>query len=271
MNQQRSNSDLNGGSPNRPLPGAANLSIDDGGSGGMPVVFVHSFAGNISHWSEQLAHLRGQRRAIAFDLSGHGQSKPAASNTKYSIRSLAKDLEAVARALRLDKFVLVGHSQGAAVAAVYAAAHPDKVAGLMLVDPPPAPGAIPASQVAQIISALKVNPYAVTEDYWKTQLLGGSRPEVQARLLQDLRKMSRASVVELTADIFNFDVAKELARYPGPKLSVVRPANDAPLSLHNAVPNVSHTTVNGVGHWIQLDKPAEFNSILDDFLKQVPA
>ena len=256
--------------PKKTVADPTHLKIDDGGAGGLPVIFVHSFAGNISHWAEQLAHLRTQRRAIALDLSGHGETKPPPSRNKYSIRLLAKDVEAAARILKLDRFVLVGHSMGAAVATVVAAANPGKVVGLVLVDPPPAPGAVPPGQTAQIISALKVNPFAVTEDYWKTQLLGGSGPAVQARLLEELRKMSRSAIVELTTDTFNFDIAQELARYPGPKLSIVTPQNDAPLSLHNAVPNVAHVTVGGTGHWIQLDKPAELNAILDGFLKNLP-
>ena len=81
--------------------------------------------------------------------------------------------------------------------------------------------------------------------------------------------MSRSAIVELTTDLFNFDVAKELAAYPGPKHAIVTPQNDAPLSLHNAVPNVSHITVGGTGHWIQLDKPDEINSLLDAFLSRL--
>jgi len=254
-----------------PLSAAGHLAIDDGGSGGIPVLFVHSFAGNTSHWNDQLAHLRAQRRAVALDLSGHGASKPPPANTKYSIRLLAKDIETVTRLLKLERFVLVGHSMGAAVATIFAAAHPDRLAGLVLVDPPFAPGAVPKEQITQILGALKVNPFAVTEEYWKTQLLGSSSPAIKARLLHDLHTLTRAAVIELTSDIFTFDVAKELARYPGPKLSIVTPQNDAPLSLHNAVPNVSHVTVNGTGHWIHLDKPAEFDAILDDFLQKLAA
>jgi pimeloyl-ACP methyl ester carboxylesterase len=48
------------------------LHVDDGGSGGLPVVFIHSFGGSTAHWTEQLEHVRGSRRAVAFDLPGHG-------------------------------------------------------------------------------------------------------------------------------------------------------------------------------------------------------
>lgn len=40
----------------------------DGGAGGIPVLFVHSLAGNATHWHGQLEHLQRERRAIAIDL-----------------------------------------------------------------------------------------------------------------------------------------------------------------------------------------------------------
>jgi pimeloyl-ACP methyl ester carboxylesterase len=50
---------------------AGALAVDDGGEGGLPVVLVHSLAGNAGHWEAQLAHLRRTRRALALDLRGH--------------------------------------------------------------------------------------------------------------------------------------------------------------------------------------------------------
>ena len=47
---------------------AGGLHVDDGGSGGLPVVFIHSFAGSAEHWTGQLDHLRRRRRAVALDL-----------------------------------------------------------------------------------------------------------------------------------------------------------------------------------------------------------
>src|SRR5690349_8502589 len=48
--------------------------VDDGGDGGLPVVFLHSFGGSSNHWASQLDHLRHHRRALAIDLRGHGKS-----------------------------------------------------------------------------------------------------------------------------------------------------------------------------------------------------
>jgi pimeloyl-ACP methyl ester carboxylesterase len=64
-----------------------------------------------------------------------------------------------------------------------------------------------------------------------------------------------------------FDPDSALARYQGPKLAVVTPNNDQAFSLHRLGTGFPHRVVMGTGHWIQLDKPEEFNRILDEFLQ----
>ena len=72
---------------------------------------------------------------VAVDLRGHGRSEaPAAGD--YAVESLAADIAAVVDALGLGRFVLVGHSMGGAAALAYADAHPERVAGLVLVGTP---------------------------------------------------------------------------------------------------------------------------------------
>ena len=107
---------------------AGSLHVDDGGWGGVPVALLHSFAGSTRHWASQLDHLRDDRRAIAFDLRGHGESD-APSDGDYTAEALARDVAAVVDTLKLKRVVLVGHSMGGSAAIAYANAHPDRVAG----------------------------------------------------------------------------------------------------------------------------------------------
>ena len=53
------------------------LHIDSRGTGGVPVVFTHSFAGDVSHWNAAQEHLKRTRRALAQEYSGHGRSPGA--------------------------------------------------------------------------------------------------------------------------------------------------------------------------------------------------
>ncbi|HEX8246315.1 MAG TPA: alpha/beta fold hydrolase, partial [Longimicrobium sp.] len=70
------------------------LYTDDGGSGdALPIVFLHSLAGNTAQWEAQLAHLRPTRRAVALDWCGHGRSG-AAPDGDWSPHAMARDVAA---------------------------------------------------------------------------------------------------------------------------------------------------------------------------------
>lgn len=67
-------------------------------------------------------------------MRGHGRSERPTDASLFRVPALVGDVEAVVDALDLDRIVLVGHSMGASIALEYAAQHPDRVAGLVLVD-----------------------------------------------------------------------------------------------------------------------------------------
>jgi pimeloyl-ACP methyl ester carboxylesterase len=243
---------------------AGALAVDDGGrEGELPVVFAHSLAGNSSHWKAQLKHLRRSRRAVAFDFRGHGRSE-AVNTAEYSIAGMASDIAAVVDSLRLQRFVLVGHSMGGGAALVYAGAHPDRVAGLLLVDPIGDAKQIDSAEAKAFVARFETNYDSASRAYWTE--IAGPDSTVRNRLLADLRATSREIVVPVLRSVMRFDPHPALARYQGPKLSVVTPYNTQAFSLHRLEQGFPHRVVTGTGHWIQLDRPDEFNQILDEFL-----
>ena len=242
----------------------AMLHVDDGGIGGMPVVFIHSFAGSSAHWSAQLAHVRQNRRAVALDLRGHGKSAPPRDGD-YAIASLASDVAAVVDRLKLKRFVLVGHSMGGAVAIAYAGAHPDRVAGLVLVG---APGKVPAEQARAIMTAIESDYEKVMRQYWD-KLLAGAKRDVRAQIERDMRACPRNRRCASSARLFEFDPCPALQRYPGPKLILYTPSGDTPNDLQHLMRDVPHQSFADTSHWMQMDEPDEFNQVLDAFLASV--
>ncbi|MBJ6759850.1 alpha/beta fold hydrolase [Myxococcaceae bacterium JPH2] len=247
---------------------AGALYVDDGGQGGVPVVIVHASAGNTEHWAAQLAHVRRSRRAIALDLRGHGRSA-VPSDGRYSVEALAEDVEAVVHRLGLTRYVLVGHSLGGAVCVAQAAAHPEAVAGLFLLDPASDGRDIPPEQAQGMMAALDSEAWVqVVEQFW-SPMFADSRPEVRARILADLQRTPRAAVSGPLGALLTFDPVAALKRYRGPRLSVVTRFNDAPGSYHRLVADLPSRPIEGVGHWAQLDAPEAVNAALDAFLAQL--
>jgi pimeloyl-ACP methyl ester carboxylesterase len=249
-------------------PGHASINVEEIGSGGIPVLFVHSLAGNAEHWLRQLEHLHRERRAVALDLRGHGHSDPPLDGD-YSIESMAEDIDFVVNALGLQRIVLVGHSMGGSISIAYAALHPEKVAGLLLADPSGDARKVPKEQMIPFLAALQSVSYArVIEDYWQG-MLASSKPEVRERVLRDLHNTRQEAVVGVFRSSLQFDPITMLQRFKGPKLSVITKLNDTPLGLHNLTPDLPYLKISGTGHWLQLDRPDEFNRIMDEFLMSV--
>jgi pimeloyl-ACP methyl ester carboxylesterase len=110
---------------------------------GPPIVFVHGFLLDTRMWEPQVDALAADYTVVTYDLRGHGRTGGSGAST-YSAELFAEDLDALLDALDLDRPVVCGLSMGGMVAQVYAARHPEKVAGLVLADTF-TPGALPVS------------------------------------------------------------------------------------------------------------------------------
>lgn len=250
------------------VPGPAGvLHVDDGGSGGLPVLFLHGLGGTAGQWRPLLAHLRPERRALALDLRGHGRSSPA-DDGEYGIGEFADDLAAAADDLGLSRFVLAAHSLGASVAAEYASREKERVAGLFLVDPNGDQTEIPRRELEDFLASLRSDPREEMRWYFK-QVLVGAAPETADRVLADLEATPDGVLVASLESSFGYSPVAALESYPGPVLSVVSDMNTLPYSLHNLLDDLPVRLISGTSHWLMLDRPDELATHLDDFLARV--
>jgi len=100
---------------------------------GPPVVFVHGAVVDHSQWDPQFEALSDEYTTVAYDVRGHGRTG-GSQRGRYSVDLFADDLGELLDALEIDEVVLCGLSTGGCIAQVYAARHPERVAGLVLVD-----------------------------------------------------------------------------------------------------------------------------------------
>ena len=249
----------------RSIPGKAGaIYVDDGGHGGIPVILLHSFGGDSGHWATQLDHLRHHRRALAIDLRGHGKSARP-KDLDYSLPALVGDVEIVVKELKLERFVLVGHSLGAAVANAYAGKHPRQVAALVLVG---AGGPQPPERAQKVMASLDAN-YNQTMDQFMDGLVDDAQPHVRTELMAQMAKMPREGTLAIIGALFKDDPLPAFDRYKGPKLLMFAAKSDGNGGLQGLRKDVKQVSFDGTSHWPHLDKPKEFNAALDEFLQEV--
>jgi len=99
-----------------------------------PLVLLHGMASNLTRWSEFVEHTTLARDwdVVRPDLRGHAGSF---TRGPIGMRLWCDDLADLLGAEGYTQAVLIGHSLGAHVALEFAAAYPERVAGLVLIDP----------------------------------------------------------------------------------------------------------------------------------------
>lgn len=104
--------------------------VDDGGEGDV-VILLHGFPQNRAAWRPVTPRLvDAGYRVIAPDQRGYSPAARPSRRSRYSLRRLAADILALANRVEADRFHVVGHDWGGAVAWTLAARHPGRVASV---------------------------------------------------------------------------------------------------------------------------------------------
>jgi len=113
--------------------------LRDQGPRDAPALFlVHGSNASLHTWEPWVERLKGSYRIVSLDLQGHGLTGPTPTGC-YTGACMAETVEAVRAKLGIERLAIAGNSMGGGVALSYALAHPERVAGLILVDAGGAP------------------------------------------------------------------------------------------------------------------------------------
>ena len=166
--------------------------LEAGDPRGAPVVLVHGNWATSSWWEPVLARMPAGYRAFAYDVRGRGGT--TGPDSSYAIDALAADLLTFATAVGADRFHLVGHSLGGAIALQAALDAPDRVRSVAAIAPAWVDGA-PAAynqpdrqrQLADDIAffggALKaLAPTVPDDEFWKRLVREGHTQRIDATL-----------------------------------------------------------------------------------------
>lgn len=230
------------------------LAIYEKGRGaGLPVLFLHADSGRAAQWDEVLEQISADRPVIALDSRGSGASAEA-KDGDYSYEGRAADIDAVAEARKLERFVLVAHSGSGAAALIHAARNPGRVAGLFLLDPATDPRAFPREIRDGIVAGLAGPDSLVFQKQFYATIAGGDA-KTQARVLADCEMVAPEARLGFGKAFAAWNPEPALDAWTGPIFILSSEASDNGAALYRLRPEIPHAVMKGTGHWLQLDAP----------------
>jgi len=265
--------------------GDISLELDEAGEGGRPVMLVHGFTADRGEMAGVLSPLTGRGwHAVAPDLRGHGRSARPVDPDAYSFELMAADLVALADHLGWDRFALVGHSMGGAVAQLVALDHPGRLAGLVLASTfhGPVPGismelvelgrwVVRESGMAGLADALDArraeNPSSVAAFERLQEASPGYAEASRARMEATSPDMWMALAPRFVAQV---DRLERLGKVDVPTAVIVGELDSTMLDdcrrIADTVPGATLTVIPDAGHVPQLENPDAWCAALSGFL-----
>ena len=255
---------------------------------GLPLVFVHEFAGDAQSWQPQMRFFGRRYRAIAYNARGYPPSEVPREVAAYSQEQAAEDIRGVLDALGIAKAHVCGLSMGGYATLHFGLRHPGRALSLVVAgagygsvaaerdkfrqDSDATVKRFEADGMAKVAALYARGPTRVQfidkdPGGWREfhdKLAAGSA-EGHALTMRGVQ-MKRPSVFELEAEMRKLEV---------PTLIVTGDEDDPCLEpaifMKRAIRSSGLVVLPKSGHTINLEEPDAFNRVVLDFLTAVDA
>jgi len=243
---------------------------EKGGGDRTPIIFLHGVGSDKSVWRPQLEHFGKTRRTIAFDYPGYGESDFVDGSTRDDF---AASILAAMDALGIIKAHVCGLSLGGVVAIALHAAAPDRCASLIIAD---SFAVHPDGQAIYDRSTAASHDIRALAEARVGALLASEAPDLRREVIDTMARIDPAAYRIGAEAVWLAEQSDRAAAIRMPALIIVgdEDAITPPAlseRLQALIPGSRLAVIAGASHLANLDKPAEFNRAIDDFLSAVVA
>jgi pimeloyl-ACP methyl ester carboxylesterase len=267
--------DINSTKPEKSAPAESRFTTLDGarihyvnyGKGSEALVLIHGWTCNLDNWRDQFPDFAKRNRVIAIDLPGHGQSdKPQIT---YSMDLFARAVDAVLRDAKVKRAVLVGHSMGTPIARQFYRKYPKKTLAIVIVDGSLRPFGDKAL-IDRLIAGFRGPNYKEAVSQLFAGMAGPNlSAEAQERIKASWQNTPQYVLVSAMEGMADPSIWGE-DKISVPVLAIMAKNPFYPPNVEQSfraiAPNMEFQMWDGVGHFIMMEKPKEFNVTVLAFL-----
>jgi pimeloyl-ACP methyl ester carboxylesterase len=252
---------------------------------GIPIVFIHEFAGDVRSYEMQLRYFGQRYRCIAFNARGYPPSD-VPNGELYSQERARDDIRAVLDALTIDKAHIVGLSMGGFAALHFGFTYPDRARSLVIAGC--GYGAAPdkrAQFAAEAEAAAKGFEQGGMPKAAEAYALGPTRVQFQNKDPRGWREFADQLAQHSTEGSARtmrgvqakrpslFDLIDKMRTITAPTLIMTGdedwPCLEPALFMKRTIPTAALVVMPNAGHTINLENPMAFNGHIADFLHTV--
>lgn len=271
------------------------LTTDDGvklyyeetGSG-IPIVFVHEFAGDYRSWEPQMRYFCHRYRAITYNARGYPPSDVPEDPAAYSQARACDDIRAVLDGLGIDKAHIVGLSMGGFATLHFGLTYPERALSLVVAGC--GYGAEKserekfrgeATVIANMLEEQGMAAFAETYAYGPTRVQFENKDARGfAEFKQMLAEHSNIGSARTQAGVQRerpsiYDLEEQMSRMQVPTLILTGdedwPCLEPNVFMKRVIPSAALLVVPNTGHTVNIEEPAFFNQAVMDFVAQVDA
>ena len=245
------------------------LGYEEAGDGpAAPIIFLHGVGSDKSVWRPQLARFAPERRAIAFDYPGYGDSEFVEGADRETF--VASTLQAMT-ALGVDRAHICGLSLGGVVAIAMSAQAPERCASLILADTFAMHPDGQAIHDRSLAASRELGMRGLAEARVDALIAPGAAPAVRREVIETMSRIDPAAYAIGAEAVWLADQRDRVAAIACPAL-ILCGSDDriTPPSLSedlkNRIPHAALVEIAGAGHLSNLEQPTIFNRVVDGFL-----
>jgi 3-oxoadipate enol-lactonase len=245
---------------------------------GLPLVFLHPWTTNGYIWYFQIFPFARNNRVVVIDDRGHGRSDKPRSG--YSIQEHTRDVAAALDALKIERAVLIGNSIGGMIAMQFNLDYPDRVIANFILSSGTGIGENMPKEAAEAFKTNFEGTFSALLEGAVSAKTKRERPEILELMRSHFMVQSNFpkyvfdSAVADANGLFNWNIKNRLREIRRPTLVVAGEEDQAtPVEankfLADNIPGADLHVIKDVGHFYQLEKPAEFNAELGRFIASI--
>jgi pimeloyl-ACP methyl ester carboxylesterase len=265
------------------------LGPENGDAEAKPLVFVHGLSGSWPNWLEQLPRFAEEHRVITLDLPGFGHSPMP--REAISISGYARIVDGLLDQLGVDAAAIVGNSMGGFIGAELAIAFPQRVERLVLVSAAGLSTHAPRGSAQAVPVLRRLERVLMASAAWAASISDTTMRRARLRdvalgvvvrhpsrlpaalAAEQVRGAGKPGFIGGLEAVIDYEIRDRLGKIACPTL-IVWGDRDRLITVRDAdvfaelIPNSRKVVFEDTGHVSMLERPEEFNALLEDFLAE---